>query len=76
MKKILVKLIELYQQTLSPDHGWFNHAHPSGYCKFSPSCSEYTKLAIIKHGSIKGLSLGLWRISRCNPWSKGGVDLV
>ncbi|HLC44162.1 MAG TPA: membrane protein insertion efficiency factor YidD, partial [Patescibacteria group bacterium] len=58
MKKILINIIELYQRTLSPDHGWFSHSHPIGYCKFEPTCSEYTKLAIIKHGSLKGLVLG------------------
>jgi len=76
MKKILVKIIELYQRTLSPDTGWLKHRHPVGYCKFTPTCSEYAKRAILKHGSFKGLVLGTWRVLRCNPWSKGGVDPV
>lgn len=76
MKKILIKTIELYQKTISPDHGWFKHTHLTGYCKFSPSCSEYAKLAIIKHGSFRGMSLGFWRVLRCNPWNKGGADPV
>jgi hypothetical protein len=76
MKKLLVKIINLYQQTLSPDTGWLKHRHPFGYCKFTPTCSEYAKHAILKHGSIKGLVLGTWRVLRCNPWSKGGIDNV
>jgi putative membrane protein insertion efficiency factor len=76
MKNFLIKLIELYQRTLSPDHGWFKSKYPAGYCKFTPTCSEYGKLAILKHGSIKGSALALWRVLRCNPWSKGGVDQV
>lgn len=43
-------------------------------CKFRPTCSEYTAQAIEKYGLVKGIILGLWRILRCNPWSKGGDD--
>ena len=67
MKKILIKLIELYQKaplsTLS-------------VCKFTPTCSEYTKQAIIKYGALKGTFMGIKRILRCNPFSKGGYDPV
>lgn len=76
MKKILIFLISIYQKSLSPDHGWFKHQHPYGYCKFYPSCSEYTKLAISRHGSIKGLVLGTKRIIKCNPWVEPKVDIV
>lgn len=74
MKKFLIKIIELYQKTLSPDHGWFSSRYPAGYCKYQPDCSEYCKLAIEKRGVIRGIALGAWRVLRCNPWSHGGCD--
>jgi len=74
MRKALIKLIALYQRTLSPDTGWLRTFYPGGYCKYTPSCSEYCKQAVHKHGSFKGLGLGIWRVMRCNPWSKGGLD--
>ncbi len=43
-------------------------------CKYYPSCSEYTKQAIEKYGALKGIFLGISRIIRCNPFSKGGYD--
>ncbi|MFQ3549287.1 MAG: membrane protein insertion efficiency factor YidD [Armatimonadota bacterium] len=43
-------------------------------CRFNPTCSEYTAQAIEKYGSIKGTWLGIKRIFRCHPWSKGGDD--
>lgn len=75
-KKIAISFIRLYQKTLSPDHGPFKHLHPHGYCRFYPSCSEYTIQAIDKYGIIKGGLMGSWRIIRCNPWNKGGNDPV
>ena len=71
---LLIKLIAFYQRTLSPDHGFFKR--PFGHCRFYPTCSEYAKQAIQKHGAIKGVFLAIYRIIRCNPWSKGGVDEV
>lgn len=71
---ILVLIIRLYQKTLSPDHGWFRVYYPQGYCRFYPSCSQYSIDAIQKYGLFVGPIKGLWRIIRCNPWSKGGVD--
>lgn len=74
MKKTLNVLIRAYQKTLSPDHGWFRGYFPNGYCKFHPSCSEYARLAVEKHGAIKGLAKGIYRVLRCNPCSRGGID--
>ena len=74
MNKVLIKIIEFYQRTLSPDTGWFKSFYPGGYCKYTPNCSEYCKQSVHKHGAIKGVGLGLWRILRCNPWSNGGED--
>ena len=45
-----------------------------GSCKFTPTCSEYTYQAIKNYGVLKGLPRALWRIMRCNPFSKGGID--
>lgn len=45
-------------------------------CKYYPSCSHYAIQAIKTHGAVKGLLLAVWRILRCNPWSRGGVDYV
>jgi len=67
--------INLYQRTLSPDHGFFKARHPQGFCRYYPSCSEYTKQAVLKKGSFLGISKGLFRIVRCNPFSNGGIDL-
>ena len=69
MKKILIKLINLYQKHISV---WIESKNIK--CKFYPSCSEYTKQAIEKYGAIKGSILGIKRILKCNPFSKGGYD--
>jgi len=68
-------LIRLYQKTLSPDHGWFKSRFPHGYCPYYPTCSEYGYQVIKKRGLIIGSLKTVWRILRCNPWSKGGVDM-
>lgn len=75
-KKIVLKLIKFYQKTLSPDHGWFKHRYSRGFCQFTPSCSMYCLQAVQKYGAMQGLWKGLWRVMRCNPWSKGGEDPV
>ncbi len=69
MKKILIFIINGYQKHIS---GWIQSKNI--HCKYYPTCSEYTKQAIEKYGSIKGIILGGWRILRCNPFSKGGYD--
>ena len=47
---------------------------PEGTCKYHPSCSQYAIDALRKHGLVKGSFKAGWRLLRCNPWSKGGVD--
>jgi len=74
--QILVFLIKFYQKTLSPDHGPLSIFHPHGFCRFQPSCSQYGVEAISKHGAIKGSLMLLWRLLRCNPWNKGGIDQI
>ena len=69
MKKILVFFINWYQKNIS---SWLESKNIK--CKYYPTCSEYTKQAITKYGAIKGICLGVFRIIRCNPFSKGGYD--
>ena len=45
-------------------------------CPYWPTCSQYGLEAITKHGAVKGGLLTIWRIARCNPFSKGGYDPV
>ena len=71
MKRLLLYLIEKYQKHIS-----LFLENKGVKCKFYPSCSEYTKQAIIKYGSLKGSFLGIKRILKCNPFSKGGYDPV
>jgi hypothetical protein len=68
LAKLLVLPIRFYQVCISPLLG------PS--CRFTPTCSEYARQAILKHGPIKGLGLAIWRILRCNPWGGSGYDPV
>ena len=68
MKKILIALIRFYRKFISP--------MKRTKCPYIPSCSEYGMEAIEKHGAIKGSFLAIYRILRCNPFSKGGYDPV
>lgn len=72
----LIKLIHIYQKTLSFDHGYLKIFYPHGFCRFYPTCSEYGVEAIQKYGIIKGGFKTAWRVIRCNPWNKGGNDPV
>jgi uncharacterized protein len=76
MKKIILKLIRLYQRTLSPDHGYGRWISRTAGCRFYPTCSAYTYDAVMRYGVAKGLVLGAYRIMRCHPWSRGGHDPV
>jgi len=73
-RRSLVWFIKIYQKTISFDHGFLKVFYPNGFCRFTPSCSEYGAQAITKYGVLKGTLLASWRILRCNPWSKGGHD--
>jgi len=64
---LILKTIKIYQKFISPILG--------KNCRFYPSCSEYSYQVIKKYGATKGLILSFWRVLRCNPWSKGGIDL-
>ena len=68
--------IEVYQKTISPDHGKLKDNNPFHGCKFYPSCSVYSIEVLKKYGFFPGIFKVLWRILRCNPWNKGGIDNV
>ncbi len=68
-KNLVVKVISTYQNFKQK----IGHT-PS--CRYSPTCSNYTKEAIVKYGILKGVFLGAGRILRCNPLFKGGHDPV
>ncbi|MBN1258179.1 membrane protein insertion efficiency factor YidD [Candidatus Peregrinibacteria bacterium] len=75
-RNIAIGFIGIYQKILSPDHSfWAKWVSPIGHCKFHPTCSEYTRLALKKYGFVRGTIKGLWRVLRCNPWNDGGIDL-
>ena len=69
MKIVFIELIKFYRKYLSGLKG-------GPTCKFTPTCSEYAIQAIEKYGVLKGGILSVWRILRCNPFSKGGYDPV
>jgi uncharacterized protein len=71
---IAIKIIRIYQKTLSFDHGLFRFFYPNGFCRYRPTCSEYAIAAVEKYGLIRGGLKAVWRVMRCNPWSKGGYD--
>lgn len=71
MKKNLLILIKIYQKYFSPIF-----QHWGIHCKYTPTCSEYSKQAILKYGVIKGSFLTLKRFLKCNPFSRGGYDPV
>jgi len=64
--KLLIALVSFYRRFISP--------LTPPCCRFYPTCSEYAILAIQKYGVIRGSLKALWRILRCNPFSKGGID--
>ena len=68
MRQLVVVAIRVYQRVLSP------FLPPS--CRFHPSCSEYARQAIVKHGLVRGVTLAVTRVARCHPWNAGGFDPV
>lgn len=68
MKFAVLSLLELYKAFVSP------FLPPA--CRFEPTCSEYARQAVEKYGAMKGSWLGVKRILRCQPFSKGGYDPV
>lgn len=68
LQYLLIGLIRFYQLVLSPFMG--------NQCRFTPTCSQFAREAVEKHGAIKGSWLAIRRISRCHPWHPGGHDPV
>jgi len=68
IRRLMIGMIRWYQRDVSP--------HLGSCCKYAPSCSEYMIGAIERFGPLHGVFLGMWRILRCNPFSKGGYDPV
>lgn len=68
MKRVLIKLIRFYQTAISPGR--------PACCKYIPTCSNYALEAINRFGALKGTGLAVWRLLRCNPFSRGGYDPV
>ncbi len=66
LKVISVGFVRGYQYFISP------LLPPT--CRFIPTCSTYTIQAIEKYGVVRGFFLGIWRILRCHPFSRGGYD--
>jgi hypothetical protein len=64
---VLVTLLVAYKRWISP-------LLPRS-CRFSPTCSEYARLAVLEHGAIGGVGRAVWRLARCQPFHPGGIDL-
>jgi putative membrane protein insertion efficiency factor len=67
-RNLCVLILRAYRAVISPLYG--------DVCRYYPSCSAYTLQAIQRYGVVAGIVLGSWRIARCHPWAKGGVDDV
>ena len=77
IKKIVIKLIKIYQKILSPDTGLPNKVGlTKNTCRFFPTCSVYTIQAVEKYGALKGLYKGFRRLLRCHPWQKDHIDIL
>jgi hypothetical protein len=72
MTRLLLATLAFYRRWLSPAIHTF---HPGG-CRYQPTCSEYAQIAIATHGPARGVALALWRLLRCHPFARGGLDQV
>ena len=68
VRLLLIALVRIYQETLSPILG--------GQCRYVPTCSNYFIEAVRTRGAFRGAMMGIWRILRCNPFARGGYDPV
>lgn len=67
-RNLVLGFLAGYRRVISPLYG--------DVCAYYPSCSAYAVGAVQQHGAVKGAFLSTWRILRCNPWTRGGVDDV
>lgn len=72
MTRFLLATLAFYKRWLSPAL----HAMGPGGCKYLPSCSDYAAQAIAVHGPARGVALAAWRLLRCHPFARGGLDPV
>ena len=72
MTRFLLAILAFYRRWLSPAV----HTLGVGGCRYQPTCSEYAVRAIAMHGPLRGSALALWRLLRCHPFSRGGLDQV
>ena len=68
MRFLLLLLVRFYRMAISPLVG--------PCCRFEPSCSAYAEEALHTHGALRGTALTLWRVARCHPFGRGGLDPV
>ena len=68
LRQPLIWFVKGWRRFVSPAYG--------DVCKFHPTCSAYGLSALETHGALKGVALIIRRLTRCHPWSKGGVDYV
>jgi putative membrane protein insertion efficiency factor len=68
MRFFLILLIKIYRWAISPLVG--------PCCRFEPSCSAYAEEALRTHGALRGVGLTVWRLARCHPFGRGGLDPV
>ena len=73
MTRILLAALAFYRRWISPV---VHSVGVPGGCRYVPTCSEYASIAIATHGPLRGSALALWRLLRCNPFSRGGLDQV
>jgi putative membrane protein insertion efficiency factor len=67
--RLLLALVGFYRRYLSPLKG-------APTCRFVPTCSAYAQEAIVTHGALRGTLLACWRVCRCHPFAKAGLDPV
>lgn len=68
MRPAVIFALRAYKRFLSP-------LLPSA-CRFEPTCSEYMREAVERHGVLRGIGMGLKRLLRCHPFCQGGFDPV
>jgi putative membrane protein insertion efficiency factor len=68
MKSLALGLLRLYKRWISP-------AFPPS-CRYVPTCSEYAMEAVERYGALRGGAMAAWRVFRCHPFAKGGLDPV
>jgi putative membrane protein insertion efficiency factor len=68
MKSLALGLLRLYKRWISP-------AFPPA-CRYLPTCSEYAMEAVERYGALRGGVMAAWRVARCHPFAKGGLDPV